>query len=418
MSELAISIEAISKKYQLGGSRVSSLSDWVRSLKRREERVNEEFWALRDISFDVKGGEAVGIIGKNGAGKSTLLKILSRITHPTLGRFEMTGRVSSLLEVGTGFHPELSGRENIFLNGTILGMSRSEIKFKFDEIVEFSDISKFIDTPVKHYSSGMYVRLAFSVAAHLEPEILIIDEVLAVGDAEFQNKCLGKMNEVTQQGRTVLFVSHNLSFVKKFCSRGVFLESGHIKFDGFIDGAIQEYRDEGVDFGYDISKIEDRIGEGSFRFNKLCINNKENKSVTHLESGSDYIFQLHYSRTKSSDIGHSNGRNARFSIAVSSFMGPLFNLSTDQVVSEPLTLLEQGIAEFRIPKLPLAIGSYYLTIFMESDNTVQDSLDNKILITVNQSNFYPGRLEMPAGWSGFTTLVPYEFNIRESVDQP
>ena len=192
--------------------------------QRAHGRSSEDFWALRDVSFQVQRGEVVGIIGRNGAGKSTLLKILSRITEPTQGRVELRGRVASLLEVGTGFHPELSGRENIFLNGAILGMSRAEIRRKFDEIVAFAEVEKFLDTPVKHYSSGMYVRLAFAVAAHLEPEILIVDEVLAVGDAQFQEKCLGKMREVSRQdGRTVLLVSHNMSVILSLCQRALLL---------------------------------------------------------------------------------------------------------------------------------------------------------------------------------------------------
>jgi lipopolysaccharide transport system ATP-binding protein len=206
------------------------------------EGAREEFWALKDVSFEVRKGEAVGIIGRNGAGKSTLLKILSRITYPSTGRFEINGRVSSLLEVGTGFHPELTGRENIYLNGTILGMRRAEIRKKFDAIVDFSGVEKFLDTPVKHYSSGMKVRLAFSVAAHLEPEILIIDEVLAVGDAEFQKKCLGKMDEVSKgQGRTVLFVSHNMRAVESLCSTGMLLNHGSIELAGPIKEVIKAY---------------------------------------------------------------------------------------------------------------------------------------------------------------------------------
>lgn len=191
----------------------------------------EEFWALKNVSFEIRRGEVVGVIGRNGAGKSTLLKLLSRITEPSTGRVEIKGRVASLLEVGTGFHPELTGRENIFLNGAILGMRRPEIRRKFDEIVSFADVEKFLDTPVKRYSSGMYVRLAFAVAAHLEPEILVIDEVLAVGDVEFQKKCLGKMGEVAQGGRTVLFVSHNLNAIEAFCSRGLMLDRGVVRAD-------------------------------------------------------------------------------------------------------------------------------------------------------------------------------------------
>jgi lipopolysaccharide transport system ATP-binding protein len=205
--------------------------------------ATEDFWALKDVSFEVKQGEIVGIIGRNGAGKSTLLKILSRITEPTEGRVRIKGRVASLLEVGTGFHPELTGRENIFLNGSILGMSRAEIKTKFDEIVAFAEVERFLDTPVKHYSSGMYVRLAFAVAANLEPEILIVDEVLAVGDAEFQKKCLGKMQEVTQGGRTVLFVSHNMSAVQSLCHRGILLKQGMLAFQGNAENAVGRYLD-------------------------------------------------------------------------------------------------------------------------------------------------------------------------------
>ena len=203
----------------------------------------EDFWALKDVSFEVKQGEVVGIIGRNGAGKSTLLKILSRITEPTTGRVEIDGRVASLLEVGTGFHPELTGRENIFLNGAILGMHRAEIKRKFDEIVAFAEVEKFLDTPVKRYSSGMYVRLAFAVAAHLEPEILIVDEVLAVGDAEFQKKCMGKMQDVASGGRTVLFVSHNMAAVQTLCGRGILLDQGRLILDGKSSEAVKHYLD-------------------------------------------------------------------------------------------------------------------------------------------------------------------------------
>ena len=201
----------------------------------------EHFWALKDVSFEINQGDVVGIIGRNGAGKSTLLKILSRITEPTEGRIRIRGRVASLLEVGTGFHPELTGRENIYLNGSILGMSRSEIKAKFDEIVAFAEVEKFLDTPVKRYSSGMYVRLAFAVAAHLEPEILIVDEVLAVGDAEFQKKCLGKMHDVATGGRTVLFVSHNMQAVSILCGRGLFLSGGSLAYAGGVKETIDLY---------------------------------------------------------------------------------------------------------------------------------------------------------------------------------
>ena len=220
--------------------------------------TTEEFWALQGLGFEISRGEVVGVIGRNGAGKSTLLKVLSRITEPTTGRVEINGRVASLLEVGTGFHPELSGRENIFLNGAILGMSRAEIRSKFDEIVAFSEVERFLDTPVKRYSSGMYVRLAFAVAAHLEPEILIVDEVLAVGDAEFQKKCLGKMQDVAHAGRTVLFVSHNLGTIGALCHRGIVLQNGCISYDGPIGNALATYTAQSassVDFRADPAAI-------------------------------------------------------------------------------------------------------------------------------------------------------------------
>ncbi len=248
-----ISVTELGKRYTIG-SRESAYStiretlvQTTRSLfqGRRSDR-KKQFWALRDLNFDVKSGEVVGLIGRNGAGKSTLLKILSRITEPTTGRIEMRGRVGSLLEVGTGFHPELTGRENIFLNGSILGMSRREIQQRFDEIVEFAEISDFIDTPVKRYSSGMYLRLAFAVAAHLETEILLVDEVLAVGDATFQRKCLNKMEDVAHRGRTVVFVSHNMAAVQRLCSRVLYLHEGVITQQGDVKSAIKVYLAEGL----------------------------------------------------------------------------------------------------------------------------------------------------------------------------
>ena len=260
MSTNAIKVEKLSKRYRIGYEKQARdtfaevITDWVsRPIKnyrrlrnltkfdQSNEEIEDIIWALRDVSFEIKPGEVIGVIGKNGAGKSTLLKILSRITFPTSGIVELNGRVSSLLEVGTGFHPELTGRDNVYLNGTILGMTRDEINRKFDEIVDFSGVSKFIDTPVKFYSSGMGVRLAFSVAAHLEPEILLIDEVLSVGDAAFQKKSLGKMEEVSMQGRTVLFVSHNMGAVRSLCSRGLLLEEGALVKDDDVDQVINSY---------------------------------------------------------------------------------------------------------------------------------------------------------------------------------
>jgi lipopolysaccharide transport system ATP-binding protein len=251
MSDFAIRVENLSKLYKISHlANQRTVRDAVhhgirliwRRLRWNSRSKREEFWALRDLNFEIKRGEVVGIIGRNGAGKSTLLKVLSRITEATTGRITLRGRVSSLLEVGTGFHPELSGRDNIFLNGAIHGLTRAEIDEKFDRIVEFAEVTRFLDTPVKRYSSGMYVRLAFAVAAHLEPDILIVDEVLAVGDATFQKKCLGKIQEVSsEEGRTVLFVSHNLSSVRQLCSRAILLEQGRLTFDGLPGAAIAAY---------------------------------------------------------------------------------------------------------------------------------------------------------------------------------
>ena len=251
MGNSAIEVRGIGKRYRLGaaGDRqysYKSLRDILagipdRLLRRKAAKAPPEFWALKDISFDVPEGEVVGLIGRNGAGKSTLLKVLSRVTDPTEGRILLHGRIGSLLEVGTGFHPELTGRENIFLNGAILGMRRAEIARQFDEIVAFAEVEKFIDTPVKHYSSGMYLRLAFAVAAHLEPEILLVDEVLAVGDAAFQKKCLGKMGDVARQGRTVMFVSHNMTALRSLCTRAVWLNEGRVMEDGAAGTVVDHY---------------------------------------------------------------------------------------------------------------------------------------------------------------------------------
>lgn len=269
MSKAVITVEHVGKKYTLqhqNTEKYTSLRDVIanktKGIFNPKSKLltgeSEEFWALNDVSFNINQGDRIGIIGKNGAGKSTLLKILSRIVTPTKGRITIDGRVASLLEVGTGFHPELSGRENIFLNGSILGMDKAEIKSKFDEIVAFSEVEKFLDTPVKRYSSGMYVRLAFAVAAHLDPEILIVDEVLAVGDAAFQKKCLGKMKDVSGEGRTVLFVSHNMGAIKALCTSGILLENGRVKEAGDMDKVIEKYfkKEEGTEGHFSLGKFD------------------------------------------------------------------------------------------------------------------------------------------------------------------
>ena len=314
MSDTVISVENLSKTYNLGvigtGTFFGDVNRWwAKRLGKPDpnakigeadhgNREGKTLWALRDVTFDVKQGEAIGIIGRNGAGKSTLLKILSRVTAPTSGVVKAKGRVASLLEVGTGFHPELTGRENVFLNGAIMGMSRPEVRRKFDEIVDFSGVAKFIDTPVKRYSSGMYVRLAFAVAAHLEPEILVVDEVLAVGDAEFQKKCLGKMGDVASKGRTVLFVSHNLAAITNLCQRAILIEKGSITFSGEAEDVVFQYMNSNRDAGSTKSIFQGlQIGVQP-KFNSVEVVNSRGEHVDTVFSGEDVSVELGYASTR------------------------------------------------------------------------------------------------------------------------
>lgn len=318
MSDIAIKVENLGKSYQIGhnsvrGERYTALRDVIvhnaKNLARKTRDMFqgkpivqgdevEEFWALKDVSFEINQGDRVGIIGRNGAGKSTLLKILSRITEPTTGRIAINGRVASLLEVGTGFHPELTGRENIFLNGAILGMSRREIQRKFDEIVDFAEVEKFLDTPVKRYSSGMYVRLAFAVAAHLEPEILVVDEVLAVGDAQFQKKCLGKMEDVGKEGRTVLFVSHNIQAIDRLCSKAILLSSGEMSGIGDVGTVIKGYQMELLN--HKVGKetrgqsSKNRRGNGQARFTGICLMDSNGSECFGFDMGESITCRLNY----------------------------------------------------------------------------------------------------------------------------
>lgn len=327
MSNIAISVKNLSKSYTIShqtGERYTALRDVLansaksiggRLLGRNSSTRNsqfvtqEQFWAINDVSFEIKNGERVGIIGRNGAGKSTLLKILSRITEPTTGRIAIKGRVSSLLEVGTGFHPELTGRENVYLNGAILGMTRQEIRRRFDEIVDFSGVEKFLDIPVKRYSSGMQVRLAFAVAAHLEPEVLLVDEVLAVGDAEFQRKCLGKMGDVAREGRTVLFVSHNMSAVTNFCNRAILLAGGETISDGETSMVISEYLSlerRNIDES-DLESITNRTGTQAVSFAGFHIEDSQGRCVDTVSCGDDvtlvFCLKINSSNVRKVDIG-------------------------------------------------------------------------------------------------------------------
>ncbi len=314
-------------------------------------------WAIRDVSFELKKGEVLGLIGGNGAGKSTLLKMLARITDPTSGQAEITGRISSLLEVGTGFHQELTGRENVYLNGTILGMRKEEVDRKFDEIVEFSGVEKFIDTPVKRYSSGMTVRLAFSVASVLEPEILLVDEVLAVGDASFQAKCLGKMSEVSQQGRTIIFVSHNMAAIEHLCSRVILLEHGNVKLDTDPDHAISKYYESlssssNVTDLAEISRTPDLLPV----IQQVKFINSNGDSVSSVQVGDTLTVHIHYSH---SDIL----KDSYFGIIFETLVGvKVFWVQTKLQKGNMPDLATTGIIECKIPRLPLVPGVYFLTV--------------------------------------------------------
>lgn len=353
MGKPVISVENLSKSYQLGQIGTGTLSRdlevlWARMRgkpnpllrigeKDHGNRIGEEIWALKDVSFKVEQGEVLGIIGRNGAGKSTLLKILARVTAPTRGQVKVKGRIASLLEVGTGFHPELTGRENIYLNGAILGMTRQEIARKFDEIVDFSGVEKFIDTPVKRYSSGMYVRLAFAVAAYLESEILLVDEVLAVGDAEFQKKCLGKMGDVARNdGRTVFFVSHNIASIKNLCSRSILTHQGQVIEDGLSGSVIDYYLEKIINTTNNNTPLSirtDRTGSGDIILVGFHIENINGKTIYSIKSGEDFILAFKYENKKdillkNVDIGfsiHSSTNNQMLSVLYSSYVGKLFN---------------------------------------------------------------------------------------------
>lgn len=391
MNDIAIKVQGLGKKYIIGqlksrdfrvsfGNKIKSFLGWNYS-----SPVEEEFWALEDINFEIKKGEALGIIGRNGAGKSTLLKILSRITEPTKGRFEINGRVSSLLEVGTGFHPELSGRENIYLNGTILGMRRIEIKQKLEEIIAFSGVEKFLDTPVKHYSSGMKVRLAFSVAAHLEPEILIVDEVLAVGDAEFQKKCLGKMGEVSKnEGRTVLFVSHNMAAVQNLCDWGILLENGSIRFSGSIGTAVTKYLTSGEENKNVLldHKRKDRRGSGRLRLISYWFEDLKGNRLTGLQTGANakILFKFNSSEESISQLV--------IRLKIFNNNKELVTILNNFHSGHPLELNSNKIVACVIHKLPLSAGKYSFDFQTMVGYEVADEIEDLGEVFVDMGDFF------------------------------
>jgi lipopolysaccharide transport system ATP-binding protein len=422
MNEIAIRAENLGKQYRIGGPQARyktireslveaaqapfrGMGKLLRGQGLGGANADETIWALKDVSFDVKQGEVVGIIGRNGAGKTTLLKILSRITKPTEGHAEIHGRVGSLLEVGTGFHPELSGRENIYLNGAILGMKKREIDRKFDEIVAFAEIEKFMDTPVKHYSSGMYVRLAFAVAAHLESEILLVDEVLAVGDAEFQKKCLGKMSDVAKGGRTVLFVSHNMAAVQQLCQHGIVLSHGRVDFAGSAHDAMAHYmRNMQRISSQDLASRRDRQGSQWLKFTRVAICDAEGNELHQVLSGQIALIRLYYSSQKSL-------RAAEVNIAfnVRSDQGYLLtNLNTIDVGEERLDICPSGYFQCTWPTFNLKSGMYDCALFCAVNGEIVDWMQSAFTIHVESGDFFntgkligreQGDILVPHSWS-------------------
>jgi lipopolysaccharide transport system ATP-binding protein len=396
MGDWAIKVEDISKVYRLGvlekkpdtlfgaiGNMAKSPVNNFKNLWKQSHfsNLNEQniFWALREISFEVKKGEAIGIIGHNGAGKSTLLKILSRITEPTFGQARVIGRISSLLEVGTGFHPELSGRDNIYMNGTILGMTKKEIDRKLDQIIHYSGVEKHIDTLLKFYSSGMKVRLGFSVAAYMEQEIIIVDEVLAVGDAEFQKKCLGTMENVSSEGRTILFVSHDLGAIQKLCRRSVLLRNGHLVNSGDSHKLVREYLDSYDSEIIPLRERKDRTGKGDVKLQDVqIIDNILNKPTYTVVSGSDVSFHLHYSSGMQESL---NDIEVEIDI-YNKNRGFITSLNNRMVRTRLGSNAKQGIIECRISNMPLMSGRYRIDIFLNANGTYCDGVKDVFFLDV------------------------------------
>jgi lipopolysaccharide transport system ATP-binding protein len=429
MSDVAIRAERLSKLYKIGAlkQRHDTLRDQLvysfKSLfsgngRRSPQRSTppsiggraETIWALKDLSFEVKQGEVVGIIGRNGAGKSTLLKILSRITEPTSGRAEIHGRVGSLLEVGTGFHPELTGRENLYLNGAILGMRKAEINRKFDEIVAFAEIEKFIDTPVKRYSSGMYVRLAFAVAAHLEPEILIVDEVLAVGDVTFQKKCLGKMGDIARMGRTVLLVSHNMAAVQGLCSRAYLLNAGQIVAEGLPTEVVRRYFAETSQTSLaSLQERKDRQGTGAIRFVKVSVVDDQGRPIDTALCGQDIGIVVSY-RSRDHQCVSQVDIHITFYTSWGQFM---FNCSSEGSGSPFDVLPASGEVVCRIPELPLAPGRYVFNLFLTVGGEIADWVQQAGYLDVAAGDYF-GTGQLKTHEEGF--LVKHKWSVKKPCE--
>ena len=416
--DISICVENLGKLYRIGEREpYKTLRDSLAQPFRKwqhlgsPEKRDQYIWALKGVSFKISKGEVVGIIGMNGSGKSTLLKILSRITEPTEGYAEVFGRVGSLLEIGTGFHPELTGRDNIYLSGAILGMKKREIEDKFKRIVEFAGIEKFISTPVKYYSSGMYVRLAFAVAAHLEPEILLVDEVLAVGDAAFQKKCLERMGDVAKEGRTVLFVSHNMAAVQNLCQRCILLDSGQIAAEGETTKVIAGYlaSSSQPEVG-DLSLRKDRVGNGLIRFESVSFHHENGDPTSTFLSGEDLLVRLGYSMRRVL----SRSATILVAIAVQNAYGDtLFWCSNELTAEIQREWPEDGEVVCRIPRLPLPRGSYNINIYVTADGIVADWVKDAARFNVENADFYGTGRMPPPSHSRF--LVIHSWSVERSA---
>lgn len=393
-SNTIIKVEGLSKKYLLNKAKSKSdtlygnLWEGVKSIKNVASKKDlAEFWALKNVSFEIGRGDRVGVIGRNGAGKSTLLKMLSRITPPTSGRIEYTGRMASLLEVGTGFHGDLSGRENIYLNGSILGMSKQEIDKKFDEIVDFAEIEKFLDTPVKRYSSGMYVRLAFAIAAHLEPEILIVDEVLAVGDAAFQKKCMGKMKDVSRnEGRTILFVSHNMAAIQNICDKCIYLKNGELVDHGNTELVIPKYLlSSQATKAVELSEITSRMGNGAVRFQSINYKDGSGNEITNAICGSALNIELGLKAFPGFNLS-----NLQISAGVDDENGIRITHLSNESTNQPIESFKEGDLKvnINIPVLPLKAGTYTLTLFSSVNGEVADWIQEAAVLQIESGDFY------------------------------
>ena len=414
---MALEIDGLGKCFHVYDKPGDRLRQFVlprlsRMVGRPARDYYREFWALHHLDLRVRKGETIGIIGRNGSGKSTLLQMVCGTLEPTRGEVRTHGRIAALLELGAGFNPEFSGRDNVYMNAALLGLSDAQIAERFDSIAAFADIGEFMEQPVKTYSSGMYVRLAFAVAAHLEPEILIVDEVLAVGDASFQQKCLGKMEEVSRSGRTVLIVSHNMTVIEGLCERAILLEKGRVAKIGNTHEVVEGYADAIRNLaGTEIHARQDREGLGEILLTRIEVLDGDRHPVAAAITGRDIIIRMSYRCAKGKEF-----RNCRVSISVNGRKAQdLFVLSTDIVDPKPLTLRGEGYVDFIIPELPLTGGAYFFQSYIESNGHAQDWIKNVAPFSVLDADYYGTGKLCPPGWEANGVLIHYRWESGEGL---